>query len=234
MYMPMYNTASYIVVHTCTCMYKYKYKYKYLRSTDARIKYQWPVFSCKLARLQPYRTTSQVRSCQTAASPNAIAIYPFYRDLICPLSTAFWYSSMARQAKSFFWGLWRNHPACKTSRRSPVSFVMLPLYFFSFKRCLFICTYIHLRKFMVMLQQSLMLIPAHLDGHAWRQIEFSHERHSPLLSPRGFQERMGHDLWSVESEKIEIDIGTWNGHVRRDRMSKKRRKKRGFRGNENW
>lgn len=78
------------------------------------------------------------------------------------------------------------------------------------------------------------LIPAHLDGHAWRQIEFSHERHSPLLSPRGFQERMGHDLWSVESEEIEIDIGTWNGHVRRDRMSKKRREKRGFRGNENW
>ena len=36
------------------------------------------------------------------------------------------------------------------------------------------------------------------------QIEFSHERHSPLPSPRGFQERMGHNLWSVESEKIVI------------------------------
>lgn len=83
---------------------------------------------------------------------------------------------------------------------------------------------------MVLLQHVVdvnRLIPAHLDGHAWRQIEFSHERHSPLLSPRGFQERMGHDLWSVESEKIEIDIGTWNGYVRRDRMSKRR-------GNENW
>lgn len=71
-------------------------------------------------------------------------------------------------------------------------------------------------------------VPAHLDGHAWCQIEFSHERHSPLLSPRGFQERVGHDLWSVESEKIEIVIGTWNVHVWRGKMSKKRGEKSRF------
>lgn len=42
---------------------------------------------------------------------------------------------MARQAKYFF-GLWRNHLACKTSRRSSyrflVSFVQSCLYTFSF------------------------------------------------------------------------------------------------------
>lgn len=70
------------------------------------------------------------------------------------------------------------------------------------------------------------LIPAHLDGHAWCQIEFSHERHSPLLSPRGFQERMGHDLWSVESEKIEIVIGTWNSlcMTRKNEQEEERKK----------
>lgn len=81
--------------------------------------------------------------------------------------------------------------------------------------------------------QRWLLIPAHLDGHAWCQIEFSHERHSPLLSPRGFQERMGHDLWSVESEKIEILIGTWNFYVRRGKMSKMRREKADLGGIEN-
>lgn len=77
-------------------------------------------------------------------------------------------------------------------------------------------------------------MPAHLDGHAWCQIEFSRERHSPLLSPRGFQERMGHDLWSVQSEKIEIVIGTWNVYVRRGKMSKKRREKSRFGRDREW
>lgn len=137
-------------------------------------------------------------------------------------------------SKSFFFGLWRNHPVCKTSCRSLyrllVSFVQSYLIISFLSNVAYSSVHTFAQNYgHAAAIIDLNLIPAHLDSHAWCQIEFSHKRHSPLLSPRGFQERMDHDLWSVESvesEKIEIVIGTWNCHVRRDKMSKKRRKKK--------